>query len=352
METPLKQRLIGAAVLAALAIIFLPMLLKGPDVKEPDAAEVPLSMPAAPGDAFETRELPLTAPEGATPADGVLGMKPAPAADAAPVPVPGGAAPGVGDAAPAADGDAVATAPEPAAAPAAVPPVQPADTVASKPAAPASPAAEVSAAPAEVAAGGHALTVGTFANATSAATLAARLRAAGLAVMSERVTLASGTATRVRVGPFASRAAAEAARQRVEQISGAPSKAVVLDAQAAAPATAPTKAPVAPAPKPAATAPTGTTATSTAAPAATARPAASSGFAVQLSAPSVEADANALRDRARAAGFPAFVQRVDTPNGVRYRVRLGPVADRAAAESLQADAKAKLGVAGFVAAHP
>ena len=46
MESPLKQRLIGAAVLAALAIIFLPMLLKGPAVREPDATEVPLSMPA------------------------------------------------------------------------------------------------------------------------------------------------------------------------------------------------------------------------------------------------------------------------------------------------------------------
>ena len=74
MDSPLKQRLIGAAVLAALAIIFLPMLLKGPDVKEPDAAEVPLSMPATPAGDFETRELPLTAPEENTPPGGVLGM--------------------------------------------------------------------------------------------------------------------------------------------------------------------------------------------------------------------------------------------------------------------------------------
>jgi DedD protein len=339
METPLKQRLIGAAVLAALAIIFLPMLLKGPDVKEPDATEVPLSMPAAPGDAFETRELPLTAPEGATPADGVLGMKPAPA-----VPAPAAAAP----AAPAAP---EATAPEGAQAPAPTEAVATAaPTAAATPAKPQEPAeakpaiTQAPAPPAEVAAGGHALTVGTFANATSAATLAARLRAAGLPVMSERVTIASGTATRVRVGPFASRAAAEAARQRVEQISGAPSKAVVLDAKAPATAAAtPVKPPAAPAPKPAASATTTATAP---------KPAASSGFAVQLSAPSVEADANALRDRARAAGFAAFVQRVDTPTGVRYRVRLGPVADRAAAESLQADARSKLGIAGFVAAHP
>ncbi|MEO7251290.1 MAG: sporulation protein, partial [Arenimonas sp.] len=78
MDSPIKQRLIGAAVLAALAVIFLPMLLKGPDVKEPDAATVPLSMPATPGQEFETRELPLTVPDSAPPG-GVLGMNSAPA---------------------------------------------------------------------------------------------------------------------------------------------------------------------------------------------------------------------------------------------------------------------------------
>jgi cell division septation protein DedD len=30
VDTPLKQRLIGAIVLVALAVIFLPMLVKGP----------------------------------------------------------------------------------------------------------------------------------------------------------------------------------------------------------------------------------------------------------------------------------------------------------------------------------
>src|SRR4249920_1202077 len=89
MDSPLKQRLIGAAVLAALAIIFLPMLLKGPEVKEPDAAQVPLSMPAAPGQQFETRELPLEAPDAATPAGGVLGVPTAtPPADNAPAATP------------------------------------------------------------------------------------------------------------------------------------------------------------------------------------------------------------------------------------------------------------------------
>ena len=80
MDSALKQRLIGAAVLVALAMIFLPMLLKGPDVAEPDAAQVPLDMPAAPDQAFETREVPLTLPAPEAPDGGVLGMEPRPAA--------------------------------------------------------------------------------------------------------------------------------------------------------------------------------------------------------------------------------------------------------------------------------
>src|SRR5688572_26355858 len=80
MDSALKQRLIGAAVLVALAMIFLPMLLKGPDTTEPDAAQVPLDMPVAPDQEFETRELPLTTPSPVTPEDGVLGLDTTPPA--------------------------------------------------------------------------------------------------------------------------------------------------------------------------------------------------------------------------------------------------------------------------------
>jgi DedD protein len=59
-----------------------------------------------------------------------------------------------------------------------------------------------------------------------------------------------------------------------------------------------------------------------------------------------------LRDRARAAGFAAFVQKVDTDAGARYRVRIGPAADRSAAEALRAAASDKLGIAGNVVTHP
>ncbi|WP_313495234.1 SPOR domain-containing protein, partial [Stenotrophomonas sp.] len=84
-----------------------------------------------------------------------------------------------------------------------------------------------------------------------------------------------------------------------------------------------------------------------------AAPAASGvGFAVQLGAFGQAADANALRDRARAAGFSAFVEQVRTDNGVLNRVRVGPVASRDQAEQLKAQVAAKVGVAGMVRPHP
>ena len=98
MDSALKQRLIGAAVLVALAMIFLPMLLQGPDVGEPDAAQVPLSMPAAPDQEFETRELPLAVPQPAGEAS-VLGGPSTPRSDdpnaVATVDIDGNAAPRV-----------------------------------------------------------------------------------------------------------------------------------------------------------------------------------------------------------------------------------------------------------------
>ena len=78
MEAPLKQRLIGAVVLAALALIFVPMLLKSPDVKDPDSADVPLSIPDEPGDdGITTIDIPLDAASG--PAKAPAATAPAPA---------------------------------------------------------------------------------------------------------------------------------------------------------------------------------------------------------------------------------------------------------------------------------
>ena len=76
MEPALKQRVVGAVVLVALAVIFLPMLVKGP-APESGVSDVSLQLPKAPDGEFDegvkTQELPLVAPAGA-PASGVVGM--------------------------------------------------------------------------------------------------------------------------------------------------------------------------------------------------------------------------------------------------------------------------------------
>jgi DedD protein len=344
MDSALKQRLIGAAVLVALAMIFLPMLLKGPDVADPDVAQVPLDMPAAPDQEFETRELPLTLPTPETPEDGVLGLDTAPPGERNPDglvtlgpdgrPVGGTSAEPAPDAvlepvddqpvdeAPVAAVDAASGEPV-APTPAAPEPESPAP-VATTPAAAAAPL------PVSTAGGRYVVNVGSFSNLANARALADKLRAQRLPLTSETVDVAGKPAMRLRVGPYAERTAAEAARLRVEAVAGGSATVIALDA---ASASRPAAAPAPSAPRPAA--------------------AASVGFAVQLGALSSEADASALRDRARAAGFVAFHQRVNTDRGAVWRVRVGPEADRAAADRLREQVASKLGLTdAIVVSHP
>lgn len=321
MDTSLKQRLIGAIVLVALAVIFLPMLVTGP-ARNSTADSVPLEVPGAPANAqFETRELPLAAPAG-----GDSGLR--------------GAAP----------------LQEPAA----------------------NAAATVDTGPA-VAAGNFAVSFGAYASKADADAVIAHLKGAQLPGFSETATINGKQAWRVRVGPFVDRAQAESARlQAVKIRSDVRAEVVTLDANVdgaaataqapaatttplggnpvqtqALPESAPTAAAAAPAPKPE---PKPTPAAKpevkpeVKAPAA---PAASGvGFAVQLGAFGQAADANALRDKVRAAGFSAFVDQVRTDKGVLSRVRVGPVANRAEADQLKAQVAARVGVAGMVRPHP
>src|SRR5689334_15391443 len=60
MDSALKQRLLGAAVLIALAIIFVPMFLS--NAPQQDTTTLNLDVPRAPERKFETRTLPVTEP--------------------------------------------------------------------------------------------------------------------------------------------------------------------------------------------------------------------------------------------------------------------------------------------------
>ncbi|ELC7321629.1 SPOR domain-containing protein [Stenotrophomonas maltophilia] len=336
MDTPLKQRLIGAIVLVALAVIFLPMLVKGP-APDSGVANVPIAAPDAPADGqFETRELPLVAPAG-----GATGLQ-------------------TGQAKPLQDAATPATPP----------------TVDTSP---------------TVAAGNYAVTFGAYGSKGDADAVIAYLKRSQLPGFSETATIGGRQAWRVRVGPYADRAQAEAARLQAVKIR-ADVKAEVITLDAATGSSAPVAATPAPA-APSASTPSAATAPSASsnpvrseslppstpaakpeppkpapkpepkpeataskpatAPTTPAAPAASGvGFAVQLGAFGQANDANALRDKVRAAGFSAFVEQVRTEKGTLHRVRVGPVANRADAEQLKAQVAAKVGVAGMVRPHP
>jgi len=365
MDTALKQRLVGAAVLVALAVIFLPMLVKGP-APDSGVSDVSIDMPPAPESGMETRELPLVQP-GNVPAGGAVGLDARPVDAAAPPP----AAP---EAAAAAD---LAAAPaDPAAVPAAAPPA-------------------TGALPPATAGGGYAVHFGAYASSKAAETVATLARDAGLPAYTEATQLGSRQAWRVRIGPYVNRAEAEIVRVKALEVrSDVPVRVVALDAAvptataptAAASGTAPTGAasttpapaaptattapasarpepakpevkpearPVArpPAPKPAAPAPT-KPATPVSAAKQPSSATAKVGFAVQLGAFGDPAEAEALRQRLRGAGFSAFTEQVDTDKGRLTRVSVGPALDRADADRLKAQIQAKTGLDGFVRSHP
>ncbi len=355
MDTGLKQRLIGAAVLVALAVIFLPMLVKGP-APDSGVTDVSIKMPKGPDGELETRELPLVMP-GDVPKGGAVGM------DSTPI-----------------DRPATASAPSPGAAaadPAQIDPNAPAAST--DPNAPASPAL-----PPSVAGGDYAVHFGAYASQKGADTVVALAKTAQLPAYSEAATVNGKAAFRVRIGPYATRAEAESVRLKALEVrSDVPVKVVVLDAEpaavAAAPAPQPPAAvespkPAAPkpvepkpadpkpaAPKPAEPKPVAAkpaepkpAAPKPPAPKPVAAPpaAAKVGFAVQVGAFSDAAEAGALRERLRAAGFSAFTETVNTDKGKLTRVRAGPVIDRAAADQLKSQIQAKVGVDGIVRPHP
>ena len=246
-------------------------------------------------------------------------------------------------------------------------------------------------------AGGHyVVSLGTYSNAANAQSLVASLKSSQLPAYAEAVTVAGKQAMRVRIGPFGQRGDAEAARLKAQQVrKDMPASVTALDAAAPAPdaptgpvnksaatsVPAPTTAkpaaasvPVATTAKPVVTItatttkpgapPAPATASATKPPAAvlaapapaepaTPSPAAGSrGYAVQVSAFRSEDEALTLRNKLRAAGFTAFSERVQAASGTLYRVRIGPEADRDAADHLRTELSAKMGLSGMVVAYP
>ena len=305
MDLSLKQRLLGAVVLIALAVIFVPMFLSRPAPQQ-SSETVNLAIPPAPDREFQNRVLPVDAAPDATKGSAQpvtsqplatveTPQRPAEIAQpTAPIPAPPTPTPNADAAKPAAS----AVAPAPSAA--------------------TSKAAESE--PGRAASGHFYVHLGIYAETKNADDLVATLKRDGFAAFAEASDFQGKPAERVRVGPFEDRAAAEAARLRIKQVKPTvPGSVVELadDAKADAPAAA---------------LPAGR----------------AGGWAVQLGAFKTTDEANKLRDRLKAAGFVAFVDKVDAETGTLWRVRAGPETDRGNADKLRGRIKDKLKLDGMI----
>ncbi|MEO7012844.1 MAG: SPOR domain-containing protein [Dokdonella sp.] len=305
MDPALKQRLLGAVVLIALAIIFVPMMFSGSAPKT-DSVTANLEIPPVPTREFETRVLtvdgagsatenvpaqPAQAPERLATVDTRVPPRVEVIPDAVPQPAK----------------------PAPEAAPVPTPAVEP-----SKPATPAQMEAG------KGAEGRYLVHLGVYTATGNAQDLVATLKKSGFAAFSESVDFKGKPALRVRVGPFGDRAEAEAARIRIKQVrSDVPSSVIgtAEDAKVDAPASA----------------------------VAAGKP---GGWAVQLGAFTTAEDANKLVGRLRTAGFAGFVDKFSAEEKTLWRVRVGPEVDRPNAEKLRDRVKEKLKLEGMIVTQP
>ena len=302
MDLSLKQRLLGAAVLIALAVIFVPMFISGSaPQKSAEIETTSLAIPPAPDREFQQRVLPLEpTPATVAPNETLATVDTSTAPPAATAPQPASSV------------DTIATKPTE---PAIVKPVTPAPAE-PKPVATTAPKPL----PGQAADGRFFVHLGVYANGRNAQDLVATLKKGGYPAFAETSEYQGKPAERVRVGPFTDRAAAEAARLRIKQLKPAlPGSVVQLTTDAVADA-------------PASAVPT-TRAGS---------------WAVQLGAFKAEDEAGKIRERLRKAGFTAFVDKVDANGATLWRVRAGPEVDRGAADRLRSGIKDKLKLDGII----
>lgn len=338
----MNTRLLGAAVLIALVVLFVPMFFSSKPSTGSGDQSVSLAIPPAPGSDLKTKTMSLV-PGGASsapsvPQTGTLQHPVIPMRDTTVTPGSNGnlARVNIGSSKPSsmpsptslptpAPGVPVQQPAQRIAAPAR--PVQPQPVIPQQPAAPVSRSAPAPAAPlpaATDARGYYTLNLSAYYD-SAAQRLIQRVRALGYPASGQAIQRAGKALTMVYAGPFDTRAAAEAARLRIRQ--AIPRAPAYLQSGASTP--------TGDAPAPAANAPSR-----------------AGGWAVQVAAMGTQADADALRDKLRADGFDGFVDSVVVGGRRLWRVRAGPRTQRGDALSLRDQIKAKLGLAGVVVSVP
>ena len=299
MDIALKQRLVGASVLIALAVIVLPMLLGGRP--EEGAAEPhKIELPRKPEELdFQTRRYPLgeaapsRAPDARTPDLPDPGRPPEPeSSEAAAEEVPGAVT--HVELEPRDATDALLTA-------------EPESVDASAHAADATPAA-----------GGRYLgQVASFGSVDNARRLAETLRGYGYGVLSDTISSDVGTLHRVRVGPFATESEATAAVGRLRnQISDVRPRVVDLQPERAAQVTTPSDPLVR--------------------------------WVVQAGSFSSADNADKLVERLRGLGLSAYKESVTSAGSTVFRVRAGPYVEREEAIRVNGLVTERLSLKGVV----
>lgn len=344
MDSGLKKRLLGAVVLIALAVIFVPMLLPGHSGADSSQA-VSLKIPPQPSGDMQTRILqvgPDSASAGSSTAaairnpdhvatlnlEGQAGKAPPPPASATAetlTPPPAASASSqvtTTASAPAASTVAAAraSAPPKVAKVAKVAKAPPTSAAPAPPAPPVASAQPIAGGPGAAAHGAYSVNLGIYSDRSSADKLVTLARQHGFTAATSPATFRGKPVARVRVGPFATRAAAEAARLKLQSFE--PIASMTIDASATnqvgdAPASA---------------LPAGT----------------AGAWAVQLGAFSIQSQADALRNSLRAQGFAGYTDTITTAKGKLWRVRAGPFASRSAAASTRSQIAQKLKIKGDI----
>ncbi len=332
MDKALKQRLVGASVLIALAVIVLPMLLSGrPDSEQQQTEQIEL--PARPdGLSFETRRFPLVE-DTATPqirgepeanlekpanGDEVL-QAVTEAVSPEPIDIEPASQAGEMPAEQAADveqqagssAEAQQTEGLPSVASVELPKSDKVDlpVTVQEPVQISSPAG---------ARGRFAVQVASLGSDTNAKRLQSSLEAKGFEVISDKIESDVGRLNRVRVGPFDSEAEALAAVKKIQsQVDGVSPRLVDLDPTATAQVISPSDPLVR--------------------------------WVVQLGSFAESSNAENLIKQVRALGLSAYSERVSSSSGAAInRVRVGPFLEREDASKAQQSLKSSLSINGVV----
>lgn len=173
---------------------------------------------------------------------------------------------------------------------------------------------------------------GSFSKKDNAFALRDKLRSQGFPAAVEEIDIRGGKSYRVLVGPETDKSKAQALKTRLDADNNL--KSLLLSVN-----------------KPKAIEPAAASAQTSQAAPQQSGPAASTGLVkwyIQLGSFNKQENADSLRDKLRAKGFPAAVTEVDTAQGKAYRLRVGPELDKKRAETQLMQLDSQHSLKGFL----